>query len=331
MKRRWKVGVLGAGHLGKIHLKLLAESDCYELMGFYDPNDRNAARAMEKFGVRSFDRMEELMDAVEVVDIVTPTLSHFDCAMEALSRSKHLFIEKPMTSTVEEARKLLEASEQSGIKIQVGHVERYNPAYLAIREMPLDPRFIEAHRLAVFNPRGTDVSVVHDLMIHDLDIILSMVSSPIADVKASGVGVLSGTPDIANARIEFENGCIANVTASRISMKNMRKTRLFQKDAYITMDFLEKKTEIFRLSEERGDNENAIELILDQQGNKKFIHLELPETAPVNAIKMELEQFAESISQDTEPEVNVKDAYRALHLAGRILEEIDKNLNLQKK
>ena len=171
---------------------------------------------MEKFGVRSFDRMEELMDAVEVVDIVTPTLSHFDCAMEALSRSKHLFIEKPMTSTVEEARKLLEASEQSGIKIQVGHVERYNPAYLAIREMPLDPRFIEAHRLAVFNPRGTDVSVVHDLMIHDLDIILSMVSSPIADVKASGVGVLSGTPDIANARIEFENGCIANVTASRI-------------------------------------------------------------------------------------------------------------------
>ena len=325
------MGVLGAGHLGKIHLKLLAESDCYELMGFYDPNDRNAARAMEKFGVRSFDRMEELMDAVEVVDIVTPTLSHFDCAMEALSRSKHLFIEKPMTSTVEEARKLLEASEQSGIKIQVGHVERYNPAYLAIREMPLDPRFIEAHRLAVFNPRGTDVSVVHDLMIHDLDIILSMVSSPIADVKASGVGVLSGTPDIANARIEFENGCIANVTASRISMKNMRKTRLFQKDAYITMDFLEKKTEIFRLSEERGDNENAIELILDQQGNKKFIHLELPETAPVNAIKMELEQFAESISQDTEPEVNVKDAYRALHLAGRILEEIDKNLNLQKK
>ncbi len=331
MKKKWKVGVLGAGHLGKIHLKLLAESERYELVGFYDPNDRNAARAVEKLGVRRFDRMEELMEAVEVVDIVTPTLSHFDCAMEALARSKHLFIEKPMTGSVDEARKLLDASKQSEMKIQVGHVERYNPAYLAIREMPLDPRFIEAHRLAVFNPRGTDVSVVHDLMIHDLDIILSMVPSAVADVKASGVGVLSGTPDIANARIEFENGCIANVTASRISMKNMRKTRLFQRDAYITMDFLEKKTEIFRLSEEQGDNENAIELILDQEGNKKFIHLELPETPAVNAIKMELEQFATSISENREPEVNVKDGYRALHLAARILEEIDKNLNLQKK
>ena len=331
MKKRWKVGVLGAGHLGKIHLKLLAESEYYELMGFYDPNNKNAERAIEKFGVKRFDRMEELMEAVEVVDIVTPTLSHFDCAKEGLVRLKHLFIEKPMTSNVEEARKLLELSRQTGMKIQVGHVERYNPAYLAIRGLPLDPRFIEAHRLAVFNPRGTDVSVVHDLMIHDLDIILSMVPSAIADVKASGVGVLSRTPDIANARIEFANGCIANVTASRISMKNMRKTRLFQRDSYITMDFLEKKTEIFRLSEERGENENAIELILDQAGKKKYIHLELPETPAVNAIKIELEQFAACISQNREPEVNVKDGYRSLDLAARILEEIDKNLDLQMK
>lgn len=325
-----KIGVLGVGHLGKIHLKCInLAQDSYQLVGFFDLNDSMAAKVVEDFGIERFDTIEDLFAAVDVVDIVTPTTTHFELAKKAIEAGKHIFIEKPVTHTLKEAEELVRLAQAKGIKIQVGHVERFNPALLALEEKVIEPMFIEAHRLAVFNPRGTDVSVVLDLMIHDLDIILSMVKSPVKAVNASGVAVVSDTPDIANARIEFENGCVANLTTSRISMKQMRKVRLFQKDAYISLDFLDKQAQVIRLYDE-GSNQIPPEanlMELQTQNGKKFIHMDAPEIQSVNAIKMELETFAESINNNTRPKVSVEDGYAALKLAYAIIDEIKQRNN----
>ncbi|MDO8897298.1 MAG: Gfo/Idh/MocA family oxidoreductase, partial [Bacteroidales bacterium] len=241
-----KIGVLGAGHLGKIHIRCIQQIEEYELVGFYDQDAETAQKVENEFNLKRFDSIDALIDAVEIVDIVTPTISHFSCASKALKKRKHVFIEKPIVATPEEAQQLIALAQEASVKVQVGHVERFNPAFIAAKNSISNPMFIETHRLAQFNPRGTDVPVVLDLMVHDIDIILSVVNSKISKISASGVAVVSQTPDITNARIEFENGCVANLTASRISLKNMRKSRFFQKDAYITVDFLEKKTEIVR-------------------------------------------------------------------------------------
>ncbi len=322
-----KIGVLGIGHLGKIHLKCIELSEIYELVGFYDPNDQAAQQAIETTGIRRFDTLQDLFSAVDVVDIVTPTTTHFEMASQAIQAGKHIFIEKPITRTVEEAEELIKLAQEFKVKAQVGHVERFNPALLALEDIELNPMFIEAHRLAVFNPRGTDVSVILDLMIHDLDIVLSTVKSEVKFISASGVAVVSNTPDIANARLEFENGCVANLTASRISLKQMRKVRLFQKDAYISLDFLEKQAQIVRLYEQNADNlptdaKNMIEL--DTTNGKKLIHVYMPDIEPVNAIKMELETFAQSIVQNTTPKVPLEDGYKALKVAQEIVEEIER-------
>ena len=244
-----KVGVLGAGHLGKIHLRLLQQSEKYELVGFYDENQEYAEKISKEFGYQNFNTIAKLIHAVDVIDIVTPTLSHYKCARIAIKSGKHVFIEKPISNTIEEAEEIIALANEYNVKGQVGHVERFNPAFIATKNMVENPMFIETHRLAEFNPRGTDVPVVLDLMIHDIDVILSVVKSKVKNISASGVSVISDTPDIANARIEFENGCVANLTASRISMKNMRKTRFFQKDAYISVDFLEKKCEVVKMKD----------------------------------------------------------------------------------
>ena len=319
-----KIGVLGVGHLGKIHLKCIRQTKCYELVGFYDTNDAAAEKVVETQGIRRFHHLEDLLQAVDVVDIVTPTLTHFELAIQAIEHGKHVFIEKPLTHTLQEAEALIEASQKKNIKIQVGHVERFNPAILALDEMSLNPMFIEAHRLAIFNPRGTDVSVILDLMIHDLDIVLSLVNSEVKAVHASGVNVVSDTPDISNVRLEFENGCVANLTASRISMKQMRKIRLFQQDAYISMDFLEKNAQVIRLYDEGAKDlpTDASLLELETKTGKKHIHIHMPETEPVNAIQLELETFADSILQNKKPRVSVEDGYRAMKLAHQIIEEI---------
>lgn len=326
-KKMLKIGVLGAGHLGKIHLKCIQQIDAYELVGFYDPDEGNALQVAETFGIPAFPSPEALLEAVDVVDIVTPTITHYALAKQALERGKHLFIEKPLTHTLEEAEHLVSLSQGVDVKIQVGHVERFNPAILALGDMEVNPLFIEAHRLAVFNPRGTDVSVIHDLMIHDLDIVLSLVDSPVQAVSASGVSVLSESPDISNARIEFENGCVANLTASRISMKQMRKIRLFQKDAYISLDFLEKNAQIIRLFEKDDPRVPTLENLmeLDTNQGKKYIHIAMPDTEPVNAIKMELETFADCIEHNKRPRVPIEEGYRAIGLANRIMEEIEKS------
>lgn len=322
-----KIGVLGAGHLGKIHLKCIKLADQhFELIGFYDPDPDAARVAAEQFHTQAFDSVDALLQAVDVVDIVTPTTTHFAVAKKAMEAGKHVFIEKPLTNTVTEAEELLALSRERGIKVQVGHVERFNPALLALEGIQLDPMFVEAHRLAIFNPRGTDVSVILDLMIHDLDIVLSMVKAPVANVSASGVAVVSDTPDIANVRLEFENGAVANLTASRISLKQMRKVRLFQQEAYISLDFLEKQAQIVRLFDEpQADRQNMMEL--STKNGTRYITIDMPDIEQVNAIKLELETFAESIMQDKRPRVAIEDGYRALKLAHQIIDVIENQTN----
>lgn len=319
-----KIGVLGAGHLGKIHIRLLMElKDRYEFVGFYDPSDSNADSAIEQFGIKRFVDMDDLLDAVDCIDIVTPTISHFDCASKALRKSKHVFIEKPVTETVEEAKSLALLAHEAGVKVQVGHVERFNPAFQAAIPYLKNPMFIECHRLAQFNPRGTDVPVVLDLMIHDLDAILSVVKSGIKRISASGVSVVSDTPDIANARIEFDNGCVANLTSSRISMKNMRKSRFFQKDAYISVDYLTKELEVVRMENVEGEPD-PFDMVLELGEGKpsKKILFDKPTIAESNAIKEELSTFCDAIVNDTTPIVSIEDGKAALEVAREIVDRI---------
>lgn len=316
-----KAGVLGAGHLGKIHLRLLKQSEKFELVGFYDADKDNGKKVEAEFGYKFFETIEQLIDAVDVVDIVTPTLSHFDCARQAIKKGKHIFIEKPITNTVQEAEAIRTLVAEHGVKGQVGHVERFNPAFTAIKDQLDSPMFIEAHRLAEFNPRGTDVPVVLDLMIHDIDVILSVVKSKVKNVSASGVSVISDTPDIANARIEFVNGCVANITASRISLKNMRKTRFFQRDAYISVDFLEKKCEVVKMKdapEQPGDFDMILQ---NAEGIKKQIYFDNPEISANNAILDELESFANAINTNTTPVVTLHDGTEALRVATMIIDQ----------
>lgn len=314
-----KAGVLGAGHLGKIHLRLLKQSDKYELVGFYDADETNGKKVEAEFGYKFFNSIDALIDAVDMVDIVTPTLSHYDCAKKAISKGKHIFIEKPITNTVEEAEHIRELLAENNLRGQVGHVERFNPAYLAVKDDIKSPMFIETHRLAEFNPRGTDVPVVLDLMIHDIDIILSVVKSKIKNISASGVAVISSSPDIANARIEFENGCVANLTASRISLKKMRKARFFQKDAYISVDFLDKKCEVVKMKD-APENPGDFDMVLQNaEGEKKQIYFDNPHVANNNSILDELEAFADAINTNSSPVVTLHDGTEALRVATQII------------
>lgn len=316
-----KAGVLGAGHLGKIHLRLLQQSEKFELIGFYDADEINAKKIEAEFGYKYFNTIEALINAVDVVDIVTPTLSHYECAKLAISKGKHIFIEKPITNTVEEAETIRALVAQNNVKGQVGHVERFNPAFKAVKDQIHKPMFIESHRLAEFNPRGTDVPVVLDLMIHDIDIILSVVNSKVKNISASGVSVISDTPDIANARIEFVNGCVANLTASRISLKNMRKTRFFQKDAYISVDFLEKKCEVVKMKDAPLIPGDFDMILQNAEGVKKQIYFDNPNISNNNAILEELESFADAINNNTKPIVTLHDGTEALRVATMIIDQ----------
>jgi predicted dehydrogenase len=315
-----KVGVLGVGHLGKFHLNNWLEIEGAVLVGFFDPSDEIANAVIEKYKLTRFDTAEELMDACDAIDIVAPTITHFNLCKAAITKGKHVFVEKPLANTMDEARQLVKLSKEANIKFQVGHVERFNPAFLALKNRQLEPMFIEVHRLAQFNPRGTDVSVILDLMIHDIDIILSLVKSNVKSINANGVAVMSDTPDIANVRIEFDNGCVANLTSSRISMKKMRKMRLFQKDAYIGIDFLEKKTEIIKLS--APDDTNVFTFDIETNNGKKTIAIANPVIEDGNAIKMELQAFYQAIVQNTDTPVNVVDGFRAMDVAHQILDKI---------
>lgn len=324
-----KIGVLGAGHLGRIHIQQWLQIPGVTFMGFYDPNDENADLAINSFGVTRYSNAESLIDACDALDIVTTTTHHFEMAKLCLCKTKHIFIEKPMTQTMEQARELVKLVNEAHVKCQIGHVERYNPAFLALRNQTIEPLFIETHRLAQFNPRGTDVAVILDLMIHDIDIILSIAKSPVKRISASGVAVISDTPDIANARIEFDNGCVANLTASRISLKRMRKTRIFQKDAYIGIDFLEKKSEVIRLKS-ATESKGAFDFPIDiGNGEQKIISVEQPEVEDTNAIQQELADFVLAIYQDKPTTVSAIDGLKAMEVAYSILEKIQQQSNLE--
>ena len=318
-----KVGVFGVGHLGKFHLNNWKEIDGIEIKGFYDPSDVNAAEVISNYEVKRFNDPDDLIDVCDIIDIVTPTISHYELCKKAVLKSKHVFVEKPLAHSINEAKEIVKLVKEANIKFQVGHVERFNPALLAAREYDLAPMFIEVHRLSQFNPRGTDVSVILDLMIHDIDIILSLVKSSVKNVFANGVHVLSDTPDIANVRIEFDNGCVANLTSSRISMKKMRKMRLFQKDAYIGINFLDKKTEVIKYKS--PDDKDVFTFDVDTNHGKKTIAIASPVIKENNAIKMELQSLVNSISNNKATVVTEVDGYRAMEVAHLILDKISRN------
>ena len=318
-----KAGLVGAGHLGKIHLKLLNLSEKYNLVGFHDKDAENGRKLEAEFGYKYFENFDDLLDQIDMLDIVTPTVYHYDYAIKAIEKGIHFFIEKPVTQTLEQAEELLSKCKEYGIKAQVGHVERYNQAFLGAKDYIKNPMFIEIHRLAEFNPRGTDVSVVLDLMIHDLDILLSLVKSEVKEIHTSGVSVVSKTPDICNARIEFENGCVANLTTSRISMKAMRKSRFFQQDAYISVDFLEKKAEVIRMKPAPEHPSDFDMIIENAEGEKNQIIFEYPNIQPNNAILDELESFANAIENDKPVQVSLEDGTEALKVALKIMKMIN--------
>jgi predicted dehydrogenase len=318
-----KVGVFGVGHLGKFHLNNWKEIKNAELVGFYDPNDAIAREVADKYQLTRFSDPSQLMDVCDVVDVVAPTPAHFSLCEQAVRKGKHVFVEKPLANSMAEARELVKLVRESNVKLQVGHVERFNPAFLAVESMPLNPLFIEVHRLAQFNPRGTEVSVILDLMIHDIDIILSLVRSEVNNISASGVAVMTETPDIASVRIEFHNGCVANLTSSRISMKKMRKMRIFQKDAYIGIDFLNKKSEVIKLKTPQDLDVFAFDI--ETPNGKKTIALSNPSVPEVNAIRLELEKFTEAILTNTPTRVSEVDGYRAMDIAHQILQKIKHN------
>jgi predicted dehydrogenase len=315
-----KVGIFGVGHLGKFHLNNWITFADVEVVGFYDPNDENASEVVTKYQIKRFSTVDELLSVVDAIDIVAPTNFHFELFEAAIKAGKHIFVEKPLANTMQEAQTLVQLAKESNLKVQVGHVERFNPAFLALQNVSMQPMFIEVHRLAQFNPRGTEVSVVLDLMIHDIDIILSIVKSSVKNISASGVAVMTDTPDICNARIEFDNGCVANLTSSRISMKRMRKMRLFQKDAYIGIDFLDKKTEVIKLKEDTDTN--TFNFDIETNMGVKTIAIASPVVKDGNAILLELEAFKNAILNNTPTPVTALDGYMAMDIAHQILQKM---------
>lgn len=319
------VGVIGIGHLGAKHAKIYQEIESCELVGIYDIDNERVEKFRYETGIPTFKSIDELLDSVQAVNIVTPTITHFEIAKKAITRNIHVFIEKPITNTVEEGRELQKLADRHGVKIQVGHIERFNPALLSVKKYNLNPLFIESHRLAQFNPRGTDVAVVLDLMIHDIDVINSLINSPIESIQANGVAVVSDTIDIANARIQFKNGCVANLTASRISQKKMRKMRLFQRDAYISINFLEGSSEVFRIVEyDIPDSETTLKLgEITRGSSKRKITYEHPEPLSINPLKYELEMFLDAVINGKEPVVTSNDGISALEIAYQIIQVIN--------
>lgn len=317
-----KIGLVGAGHLGRIHIKCLVEEGYASDLLFYESNPDRAKAISEEFGVQSVPTLDELISASDGVIIVSPTSTHALIAKQCLEAGKHCFIEKPVTSMWEESKELLDLNKDKGLVVQIGHVERFNPAFLEFEKAGLKPKFIECHRLATYNPRGTDVSVVMDLMIHDLDLLLYVVKSPVTEVRAVGVPLISGQADICNARLQFDNNCIANVTASRISMKQMRKMRFFQKDAYATIDFISKELQLYRMSEKSLEGDGIHSFDMETSDGPKVVNVQIPKVAEINAIKEEQKHFIHSIRDEKPPIVSLQDGSNAVELAERIMDRM---------
>ena len=314
------IAVIGAGHLGEFHIKLLKSSKLFNLIGFFDPNKSRVKEIIDKYNINFFE-IDKITSLVDAVIISTPTSFHYETAVKFLNNKKHVFVEKPITSTIEQANKLIEIKKNNKLIGQVGHVERFNSAFLNIKNA-LNPMFIESHRLSSYPSRGTDVSVVLDLMIHDIDIVLSLVDSKITKISANGTKIISSSPDIANARIEFENGCVANLTSSRLSLKKMRKMRVFQTDSYISLDFDSGSSEIIKIKDFDGKNKYAM-TIHDSEGVEKEIQIENIKNEKINSIEEEHKNFYYSIINKEDPIVSFEKGRNALKLAIEILKIIE--------
>jgi len=326
-----KVGIIGVGHLGRLHVQNYKLIPDFEIIGVYDTNTTRAEEVAKEFNVRSIDSLDQLLNQIEACSIVVSTTNHFEITKACLKKGIHCFVEKPITSTLSEADELIQIAGEKKLTLQVGHIERFNPAIVSLHDFQLKPMFIESHRLASFNPRGTDVTVVLDLMIHDIDIILHLVNSPVSKIDASGVAVVTNEVDIANARLGFANGCVANITASRISQKKMRKMRLFQRNAYIGIDFLQKFSEIYQLVDSENvkiqPNQIPVELgEIDQSGKSKKITYERRQIEEANALKMELESFLDAVRTGKRPAVSGEEGREALRVAIEITDMINSQI-----
>lgn len=322
-----KIGVIGTGHLGKLHVKMFKQITECEVAGIYDSNSQTAAEVAREFNIKAFENLDNLLNLIQAASIAVSTTAHYEIAKKCLEKGIHVFVEKPITANIPEAEELVQLSSDQKLNLQVGHIERFNPAIISLEKFIIEPMFIQTDRLAQFNPRGTDVAVVLDLMIHDIDIILSLIKSEVKKIDANGVAVVSDSLDIANARIEFENGAVANVTASRISQKKMRKMRIFQKDAYISIDFMTGVSEVYRLLPVDQNTESTTmsfgEIGIGEK-RKRLIY-EQPEIKEVNALKYELELFVKSILYKTHPVVSGMDGLRALKVAQIIMKKIEES------
>lgn len=319
-----KLGVIGTGHLGKLHIKMLKNAQNGNFIGIYDSNAEQANLACIEYNVSVFEDLDSLIENVDAVSIAATTSAHYELCKKCLSAGIHVFVEKPITTTIEEAEELIKIASEKKVNFQVGHIERFNPALLSLEKYILEPMFIQTDRLAQFNPRGTDVAVVLDLMIHDIDIILSLIKSPVKQIDASGVAVVSDSLDIANARLLFENGAVANVTASRISQKKMRKMRLFQRDTYLSLDFMTGVSEVYRLTGLDEVSSNSIsfgEIGIGEK--KKRVVYEQPEVREVNALQYELQLFVNTVLNGEKPVVSGEDGLRALQVAQIIIQKIE--------
>ena len=320
-----KVGVIGTGHLGKLHIKMFKHLKNCEIIGVYDKNFIQSKAAASEYDVNEFEDLNALINEVEAVSIAATTSSHYALVKKALEMGKHVFVEKPITATISEAEELVRISTENKLNLQVGHIERFNPALVSLEKYIIKPMFIQTDRLAQFNPRGTDVAVVLDLMIHDIDVILSLIKSEVNHIEASGVAVVSDNIDIANARIQFENGAVANVTASRISQKKMRKMRIFQKDNYIALDFVTGVSELYRLLPIK-ENVDGSSISFGEIGigdKKKRLIYEQPEVKEINALSYELQLFVNSVLQNEKPVVSGEDGLKALKVAQMIIKKIE--------
>ena len=330
MAEKTKIGVVGVGHLGNHHTRILSQVREAELVGVNDIDAEKGRRVAREYGTRSFESLDQLLKETDAISLVVPTTIHHPLAKRILESGKDLLIEKPITETVEQAEELVGLAQKKGVIMQVGHIERFNPALQAIQNREIDPRFIESHRMAQFNPRGTDVAVILDLMIHDIDLILSLVKSRLSNIDAVGVPVIAESQDICNARLSFENGCVANVTASRISARSLRKMRLFEKDSYLSLDFLNKSAEIYRLVEagqvpsDEDAKKTVVGTIPVEEAGKTVIY-ERPKTDDKDMLTSEIESFLHAVRTRTQPRVTGEDGKRALEVALKIRDKAEEH------
>ena len=328
MSRQVNIGVIGVGHLGVHHASHLTKIKNANLVGIFDSDHQRSQEISKKLNTKSFESIDKLLDSVEALSIVTPTSTHRDVAERCIKKGKHVFIEKPVTSTVDDANHLIELAKKHRVIIQVGHIERFNPALLALSNLQIDPKYIEVHRMAPFMSRGTDVPVVLDLMIHDIDLILSFINSPVKEIYANGVSIMTNSVDIANARIKFENGAIANITSSRVAKDRVRKIKMFQQDLYVTIDFLAGISEVYKAMDASQNDPDAIMSapLVGKDGRHRQIFYEKPTAKKTDALKAELKNYINAVLGKEKPMVDGFAGKQALDVAIRIHDKILEDL-----